>query len=159
MKSIYLRSFAATAATVAMCFLIIALSFVGIGRNYVISEYRENMEHTADEVARMASAVSRSDSLSSWVLSMSISSIGKSTGNHVFITDPSGKIVSCSDQAPVCGHLGMIVPEEVILQVTEENYDELSTLGGMYKGQRYVAAVPIEAVGDGTVLGFAFVTN
>ncbi len=159
MKSIYLRNFVATAALVTICFMVVAFSFMAIGRSYVITEYRSNMEDSAHEVARTASAVAQNDSLTSWVLSMSISSIGKSTGNHVFITDPSGKIVSCSDQAPVCGHLGMIVPEEVIQQVTEENYDELSTLGGMYKGQRYVAAVPIEAVGDGTVLGFAFVTN
>ena len=63
MKSIYLRSFAATALTVAICFLIVALSFVGIGRNYVISEYRSNMEHVAHEVGRMASAIARNDSL------------------------------------------------------------------------------------------------
>ena len=113
MKSIYLRSFAATAATVAMCFLIIALSFVGIGRNYVISEYRQNMENTANEVGRMASAVAHSDSLSSWVLSMSISSIAKATGDHVFITDPNGTVLTCSDRAPVCEHLGMTVPKAI----------------------------------------------
>ena len=160
MKSIYLRSFAATAATVAMCFLIIALSFVGIGRNYVISEYRENMEHTADEVARMASAVAHGDSLSSWVLSMSISSIAKATGDHVFITDAEGTVLTCSDRAPVCEHLGLRIPEETLAAACEGRYDERTDLGGMYPLPRYVAAVPVRtAEQGGKLLGYVFVSN
>ena len=87
MKSIYLRSFAATALTVAICFLIVALSFVGIGRNYVIAEYRENMENSACEVAHAASAIARSDSLSSWVLSMTISSATRTSANAMTSSD------------------------------------------------------------------------
>ena len=96
MKSIYLRNFAATATMVFFCFLIFASVFVGIGRNYVISEYRQDMVNSANEVSRTASAIAQSDSLSSWVLSMSISSIASSTGNQVFITDENGTIISCS---------------------------------------------------------------
>ena len=160
MKSIYLRSFAATAATVTMCFLIIALSFVGIGRSYVISEYRENMEHTADEVARMASAVANGDSLSSWLLSMSISSIAKATGDHVFITDAEGTVLTCSDRAPVCEHLGRVVPGEILSAVREGGYDERTDLAGMYPLPRYVAATPIRTPqGNGEMLGYVFVSN
>ena len=57
MKSIYLRNFVATAVMVSICFLIVAFSFVGIGRNYLISEYRDDMVNSAREVARTASAV------------------------------------------------------------------------------------------------------
>ena len=160
MKSIYLRSFAATAATVAMCFLIIALSFVGIGRNYVISEYRENMENTANEVGRMASAVAHGDSLSSWVLSMSISSIAKATGDHVFITDAAGTVLTCSDRAPVCEHLGMTVPEATLDAAKAGLYDERADLGGMYALPRYVVAVPVySSQGSEKLLGFVFVSN
>ena len=38
MKSIYLRNFMATAILVTVCFLIISFAFVGIGRQYLISE-------------------------------------------------------------------------------------------------------------------------
>jgi len=55
MKSIYLRNFVATATMVSVCFLLIAFSFVFIGRNYVISEYRSDMEASAREVSRTAS--------------------------------------------------------------------------------------------------------
>ena len=57
MKSIYLRNFVATATMVSVCFLLIAFSFVFIGRNYVISEYRSDMEASAKEVSRTASAI------------------------------------------------------------------------------------------------------
>ena len=161
MKSIYLRSFAATAATVTMCFLIIALSFVGIGRSYVISEYRESMEHTAQEVARMAMAVSHGDSLSSWLLGMSISSIAEATGDHVFITDAEGTVLTCSDRAPVCEHLGMRVSEETLVSVREAGkYDERTDLGGMYPLARYVAAVPVlSSPGSEELIGYVFVSN
>ncbi len=159
MKSIYLRSFAATAATVAMCFLIVSLSFVGIGRNYVISEYRSNMEHVAHEVGRMASAIARTDSLSSWVLSMSISSIAESTGDHVFITSPEGVVLLCSDRAPVCRHMGTHVPPEAIEAAEQGCFNDRSDLGGMYAVPRYVVAVPITAEGGERMLGYVFVSN
>ena len=160
MKSIYLRSFAATAATVAMCFLIIALSFIGIGRSYVISESRENMVNTANEVGRMASAVVHGDSLSGWMLSMSISSIAKATGDHIFITDASGTVLSCSDRAPVCEHLGQQIPEDTLEAVSAGGFDERSDLGGMYPLPRYVVAVSVLAARDSDKpLGFVFVTN
>ena len=160
MKSIYLRSFAATAATVAMCFLIVALSFVGIGRNYVINEYRNNMENTAREVGRMASAVARSDSLSGWVLSMSISSVAKATGDHVFITDDQGKVLTCSDRAPVCEHLGRVVPAETLKAAASGLCDLRSDLDGMYSTSRYVVGVPVYAAeGNDKLIGYVFVSN
>ena len=85
MKSIFLRNFFATALLVFVSFLIIALAFVGIGRTYVITDYRAGMDNCAWEVARTASAIAQGDSLSSWVLSMSISTISRSTGDHIFI--------------------------------------------------------------------------
>ena len=56
MKSIYLRNFVAIAALVAICFLLVALSFVGVGRQYVISENSKNMDRSAEEIAHIAGA-------------------------------------------------------------------------------------------------------
>ena len=105
MKSIYLRNFVATAVMVAICFLIIAVAFVGIGRSYIIDEYRDNMENSAGEVSRIASAIAQSESLNSWALGMSLSSISHSTGNHIFITDSQGTVVACSDRTMICEHM------------------------------------------------------
>lgn len=161
MKNVYLRNFVATATLVFMCFLLVAVSFVGIGRGYIINDYRERMDNNASEVARTASAIADGDSLTSWSLSMTLSSISRTTGNQVFITDETGKIVSCSDRAPMCEHLGRQIPDDVMqtLEATGE-YDQMSTLGGLYEKNRYAVARPIKTPGDGKdIIGYVFITN
>lgn len=159
MKSIYLRNFVATATMVALCFLIVAVALVGIGRGYVLDEYREKMENSASEVSRIASAVVQNDSLSSWSLSMSLSSISNSTGNHIFITDTDGLVSSCSDRSMLCEHLGRKVPEST-LQALRLNgqIDGITNLDGMYAKERYVVAMAI-TTHDGKTVGYVFVTN
>ena len=161
MKNVYLRNFVATATLVFMCFLLVAVSFVGIGRGYIINDYRERMDNNASEVARTASAIADGDSLTSWSLSMTLSSISRTTGNQVFITDETGKIVSCSDRAPMCEHLGRQIPDDVMqtLEATGE-YDQMSTLGGLYEKNRYAVARPIKTAADGNdIIGYVFITN
>lgn len=161
MKNVYLRNFVATATLVFMCFLLVAVSFVGIGRGYIINDYRERMDNNASEVARTASAIADGDSLTSWSLSMTLSSISRTTGNQVFITDETGKIVSCSDRAPMCEHLGHQIPADVMqtLETTGE-YDQMSTLGGLYEKNRYAVARPIKTSADGKdIIGYVFITN
>ena len=159
MKSIYLRNFVATAVMVSVCFLIVAFSFVGIGRNYLINEYREDMVNSAREVSRTAAAIAQSDSLNSWVLSMTLSSVSNSTGNQVFICDPSGTVVTCSDRSPVCKHMGFHIPEEILHHLRANgSINQITNLGGMYDSNRYVVAQPIKVESD-DILGFVFVTN
>lgn len=161
MKNVYLRNFVATATLVFICFLLVAVSFVGIGRGYIINDYRERMDNNASEVARTASAIADGDSLTSWSLSMTLSSISRTTGNQVFITDETGKIVSCSDRAPMCEHLGHQIPADVMqtLETTGE-YDQMSTLGGLYEKNRYAVARPIKTAADGNdIIGYVFITN
>ena len=159
MKSIYLRNFVATAVMVLVCFLILAFSFVSIGRNYVISEYREDMVNSAREVSRTASAIVKHEALESWTMSLSLSTVSNSTGNQVFVTDTAGKIVNCSDRAPVCRHLGIVIPPEILSEIDRHNgYNQITDLSGMYDSKRYVVAVPV--LMDGTELvGYVFVTN
>ncbi len=160
MKSIYLRNFVATAIMVSICFLIIAFSFVGIGRTVVIHEHRDDMVKIAQEVSRTASAIAQTDSLNSWVLAMSISAIANSTGNHVFITNPAGQIIACSDRAPLCSHIGQTVPGELMEELALNSHvDQLSDLGGMYEDARFVVATEVDSAGSGELLGYVFVTN
>ena len=94
MKSVYARNVAETALLVFLGFLLLALSFVGIGSRYVLRENEERMERTANEAARLAMAVVQKDELSGWNMSMSLTSLGSVTGSHIFITDTDGTIVS-----------------------------------------------------------------
>ncbi len=158
MKSIYLRNFVAIAALVSICFLIIALSFVGLGRQYVIGQSRENMDSSAREIARSAAAVSRTDTLRSWVLRMNVCSVASATGNQVFVTDASGEILCCSDRDPMCEHIGVEIPSQYLQKTESGTLEKLSDLGGVFNTQRYVSACPIDSP-EGGRIGYVFVSN
>ena len=158
MKSIFLRNFASTVLVMAVSFLLLAVSFIGIGRTYLIEDYRLDMMNCASEVSRTASATARLGSLSDWSLGMAISTIAGSTGNHIFITDGQGVIMTCSDRRPLCEHLGKQVPAEVVELLETRTLDEFTSLGDLYPEKRYVTACQIEAVTDGEVLGYCFVS-
>lgn len=160
MKSIYLRNFVATATMVSVCFLLIAFSFVFIGRNYVISEYRSDMEASAKEVSRAASAIAAGDGLNSLALSMSLSSISNSTGNHIFITDSAGYVVNCSDRAPICRHLGMKISDDTVAHMESVGYiNQISSFENMYPDSRYTVALPVIDYARQSNIGYVFVTN
>ena len=159
MKSIYLRNFTATALLVLTCFILVAFSFVGIGRLYLIREYKSDMVASAEEVSRTAAAVGQNDSMNSWLLSMIISAISRSTGNHIFITDANGLVMSCSDQTPMCKHYGTLLPEDIMAEIKSGQETEISTLGGMYTKPRYIVTHEITRETDGELMGYVFVTN
>lgn len=160
MKSIYLRNFAVTAVLVLSCFFVVAMFFIGIGRIYIIRDYRSDMVNSAEEVARMSAAIGENESLSGWMLSMSISSVSHSTGNQIFVTDVEGTVLSCSDRMPMCQHIGVRLPVELIETLVHERDDfPSSDLNGMYPEKRYVVCEPITAEADGKLLGYVFVTN
>lgn len=159
MKSIYLRNFTATALLVLTCFILVAFSFVGIGRLYLIREYKSDMVASAEEVSRTAAAVGQNDSMNSWLLSMIISAISRSTGNHIFITNANGLVMSCSDQTPMCKHYGTLLPEDIMAEIKSGQETEISTLGGMYTNPRYIVTHEITRESDGELMGYVFVTN
>ena len=159
MKSVYLRNFTATAVLVLTCFLLVAFACVGIGRIYFIREYQDSMTDSAMEVSRTAAAISNTDSLNSWLLSMSISSIARSTGNNIMITDSQGTIVSCSDRAPVCEHLGKQIPLELIYSMESRENLIISDLGGIYKSGHYVVTASINSEEDDGIIGYVLVTS
>ena len=137
LKSIFIKNFATTALLLAFSFLLLAVSFIGIGRTYLIEDYRRGMMSAAAEVAHTASAVARGNSLSDWTMSMVISSIAGSTGNHI----------------------GKQVPEKVIRQMELCSFDQLTTLDGIYPEKRYVVGKPILAETDGKLLGYCFISS
>ena len=157
MKSISIRNFIATALMLAVCLLLVAASVVGIGQGYVIEEYKDNMENSAGEVARTAYAMAVEESLGSWRLAMTLSSVSKATGNHIFITDTDGRIVNCCDAAPVCSHLGRTIPEEIIgILALEGSFREESVLGGLFESERLVSAVAVSGENEEKPIGYVF---
>ena len=157
MKSVYFRNFFVTALLVFCCFLIVSASFVVLGRRNLISETRISMAANADEVMRAATALSREESISSWNLRMTISSIAVSTDKHIILCDRDGVVVSCSDLDLNCPHIGQKLDPIIISTLIDTRlYDQQSSLNGFYHGPRLVVGKPIFK-GYG-LLGFVFVS-
>lgn len=155
MKSVYFRNFCATAVTVLICILIIALTFVGFGRSYVLTQYSDRMMTEAREVSRAASAISELDSYDGWTMKMTISAISSSTGNDILLTDAEGCIVACSEKLPTCGHIGMYVPIDFAGNIG--GYSTFSDLDGLYPSERIVVSVPVML--DNNAAGYVIVSN
>ena len=135
----------ATAMLVICSFIMLSVAFIILGRSYLITEYREKMDRNADEVSRTASALSVDGNVSSWNLRLVITSISTSSGNHIFITNPEGTIVLCSDREYYCEHMGQQMSRNVMeLLQSEGGIDQLSNLDGFYSGTRFVVAKPID---------------
>ena len=158
MKSIYLRNFFVTAILVLSCFVLLSFSFIGIGREYLLREYFENMTDSAEEVSHIAGVIGQSDTLTSWSLSMSISSLAQSAKTQIFITDADGVVVSCSDRAPVCEHMGVHIRPELVEELENSQGFTESNIDGMYPMKYYVVCRPIPGA-ENEVIGHVFVTR
>ncbi len=147
---------------VLFSFIILGSALVFIGRSYVINAHRESMDLNAEQVVRTAAALSGDSGLNGWTLRMIISSLAQSTGNHIFITDADGMVVSCSDLDVASPYIGRRIGADTMYNLcTYGSLDALTDLGGFYDGTRYVVAVPITlGPGDAAqVIGYVFVSS
>ena len=159
MNSIYFKNFMATATIVLVSFMMIGIAFVFIGSHFVINDARENMAANAEEVCRIASAVTGESELESWDIRMTISMLSQSTGNHIFLCDEQGYVVSCCDQQLACRHLGSRVPEAYLSLVRRDGrMNQMTDLDGYFENTSYVIAQKIVHA-DGETIGYAFVSK
>ena len=103
MHRTYFRTFTTTAAMVLVSFLLIGAAFGFASRQVFVSEARESMMTNSREISRMAVAYAAEGDLRSLELRMTLSTIGASTNQHIFIVNPSGYIITCSDSARWAG--------------------------------------------------------
>jgi len=159
MNSIYFKNFLISAVLVIFCFLIVGTAFVVLGRGFLISDKRETMSANARELALVAQTLSQEeDALSSWELRMYLTSVAHITGNHIFLTDAEGTVISCSDREMICAHMGrQIGSQSLILLRTNGELNTLTDLGGFYEDTHYVIAEPITLMGSGELVGYVFV--
>ena len=139
-----------TAMLVLLSFLIIGIAFVFLARGFVISEKKDSLLTNAVELERVADVYAQEEELTSWELRLVVSTIGRVTGNQLFLCDPDGRIVSCSDMDIICPHLGKYLGEEVCAQASQTgSWQSLSTLGDVFEDTYYVVVLPIETRGGG----------
>ena len=159
MKSIYFKNFTATAVMVMTSFFILALAFVFLGRNYVIRERRASMAVNAGVIAHTAVSISDDGTLYSWPLRMTLSSMSQASGDHLFLCDESGLVVSCSDMNLACEHIGKrLSGPEFSALLKNGRFNKLTTFGGFYATPHYVIAEVIPGMGINGGNGYVFVT-
>jgi len=159
MKSIYFKNFVMTAMLVVISFFILGTSIVILGRNFALNQKRDSIALSASEGSKTAAAFCEDGDLNSWYLRLIISSLAKSTGNQIFITDTQGIVVSSSDMDIVSPYIG----KKMSLSIMEELYkngkfQKLTTLDNFYNERPYyVVALPIVINETGTLVGYIFV--
>lgn len=162
MKSAYFRNFLATACMMLFCSSFMGVIFIMLGRNYLIVEKRDSLSKTADATIRSAVSSYRAsgslDYLNNPSLRINITNMASTTGNHIFICDAGGRVVSCSDLVFECPHFGMRLSNQTLHSLSAGNtLNSLSDLDGFYDRVHYVQAAPI--VVDGSVIGFVFAAS
>ena len=159
MKSIYFKNFAATAAMVVLSFLFLGVALVLLGRSYVINNYRSGMETNAQEVSRSAQALASDGELNDWSLRMTLSTLSQISGNHIFLCDTEGTVVSCSDMNIACVHLGRTLDNATMTSLRSGGeINQITTLGGLYDTPHYVVTESIRSAYDDTIIGYVFVS-
>lgn len=158
MHRTYFRTFTTTAAMVLVSFLLIGSVFGYASRRVFVSEARESMLTNSREISRMAVAYAAEGDLRSLELRMTLSTIGASTGQHIFVVNPYGFIITCSDSAVFCEHIGKRIDAAVLSQLPSAGtFTTLGTLGGFYESEHYTV-VSVLTDGD-ELLGHLFVSK
>lgn len=159
MKSIYFKNFIMTAILVVFSFVVLATSFVVLGRAFALNEKRESIALNAEETAQAAGALSGDGNLTGWYLRLVISSVSRSTGNHILIADTAGTIVSASDKEVVSPYIGKHINSSVISEINKNGrFQQITSLDNIYNEEPYyVVGLPILTPRDNVLVGYVFV--
>jgi hypothetical protein len=140
-----------------LSFLLLGLAFTVLARNFLVEERRESMVTNANEIARSAVAFAENGDLGNWELRMLVTTLSKSTGNDILISNANGVIVACSDRELPCRHIGYTLNAESLdeLRGLGGSGGDLTSLGGLFNGVHYVVSRPINDMGE--TWGYAIV--
>ena len=160
MKSIYFKNFLATAIMVLVSFLMIGVAFVFIGRGLHHKSHRDNMESNARVISRLTTSLVYEEGLTDLRLRILLNGTSLISGNHIFITNDEGLIISCSDELGRCQHLGRSVDASYINTLEQQgSLDIVTDLGGLFSSQRYVFAMAMTVADSGAPVGYIFVST
>ena len=156
-QSVFFKNFMVTSGMFVVCFFVFGVTMLMMGRAFLIRERQDNLYATADEVKHFAEAMGLEDDLNSWDLRVNLATIAQCTGNHIFLCDEHGTVVSSSDQSRVSPYIGQKLSETVMLSLRRAgSYEALTNLDGFYEGMYYVVAEAITDP-DGECAGYVFV--
>jgi signal transduction histidine kinase len=162
--SIYFRNFLTTAGIVLASFFILGSVFFVWSYRLVMSEKRETMMATANEVEKTISAFSWEWELEGFVVRITLSAVSNTTGFDIIVVDTDGVVISCSDsEIIICEHIGKTVPQDVLSVLNAgSSFSKNTNLGGVYNEKRYVVGLPLTQEIPGNkerIIGYVFLSS
>lgn len=144
---------------VIISFFILGTSIVILGRNFALNQKRDSIALSASEGSKAAAAFCADGDLNAWYLRLIISSLAKSTGNQILITDTQGIVVSSSDMDIVSPYIGKKMSQEIMDELYKTGrFQKLTTLDNFYNERPYyVVALPVVINETNSLVGYIFV--
>lgn len=127
-------------------FALLGAAFITLSYQYTIQEKRESMERNADYIAGFTSAVRATGlDIQSKAYQAYVASIARISDAFVILSDTDGQVLLASDGSTLqSGPSGYLLPDGVVSQVRDTgSFTGMTTLGGFFAENRYVAGSPI----------------
>ena len=155
--SVLSRNLQAALIIFTLFFTVFGALTIGTGRWMLIREKHKSLSSNADEIREFAESVQYDNGLRNLSLRMDLIFVSRCTGNHIFLCDADGEIVSSSDTIDDNSFVGQSLGADVMEQLrTDGSYQGITDLGGLYDGRYYVVAEEITGLRD-DVMGYVFV--
>ena len=151
MRSAFSRTFFSAAMVLLMAMLIIGTSFQALVRNYLTQQATEGLKSDGNAIAALAAAYYAEGALDHEDFLVNLSFVTQISQADAVICDSTGRLALCSKAPFGCGHQGLMLSKDFLMQVFQSGCVTTSgIIQGLYSEERFITAVPIvDAAGYG----------
>lgn len=158
MKTIFGRTFAATAALLLASFVLLGSSVAMLSFRYNREEREQSLKSSAEYLVEAAGEYTwNGDVFRNPALSGAVSLSAKISGSQIAITDSTGLLVASPEG--VEGVLRLYVSENVMNRVKRGEYVGTGNLGGLYTSDFFTVGLPVRSNGEFCGAVFVSVTS
>ena len=160
MKSLYKRQLTMMVGIMILSFTLLSAAFMLLSYRYLISEKRDSLERNAGYIAGFTAVYYQEfRDIQDELYSSYVANIALISDSFVIVADRNGDIQYATDGSSIYTYHNAALPQNIVSQIIDGGgYAGLTTLGGIYPGQRYTAGLPVNAtflgktVNEGLVL-------
>ena len=167
MKSLYQRQFLIMAGVILVSFAMLGSAFITLSYRYTVSEKQKSIRNNARYIASVLSDEVGIDSeqggfyLGTDRFQPAVEAVVSVTGATVLLSSQNGQILYAAGNAGELADLTqMQLPSNVVQSIQATgSFEAMTTLGGTFPEQRYVAGVPfrLDYMGQEVMAGMVFV--
>ena len=161
-KTLFFKNLISTYFLLILSLALFGGVFASWSYRYILNENREEMANLAGETAHTVAAFSGRYPLNDFTMSMTLSILCGPTDYEILLADRDGDVVSCSEDPSYCTHRGAVLPEDFLESLSQSgsSVSGITSLSGVYPGEKYIVAVPVMSEGNSNVLvGYVTVSS